>query len=559
MCEVYLIAPLEKSIKDAVISFEKTFDKNTEKNRIFEIYTKRISENIGIEAIAQYLRQNAIETKCINMSIEEYTMEDTVKEIIEHNPVIVGVSLIYDLHVYNAIKLVAMLRYRGYKGHITLGGTFISLAYRRFLINFQLVDTIVIGDGEQAFLNLYNAVKNYSTIAGIPGVAFINSKGEINYTKQNYENNYVISTPTRDTLKYVLTKNMPFSTALIVGSRGCNNNCVYCAAPAMRKNHNKIWRERNPIDLVNEIEILITKYKVKYLYFCDDNFCGYGESGKKHLEKFVDEMKKRKLYVRFHAEIRADARLNKENILALKSVGLDEALIGIESGVQACLNRWKKGINVNENQKMINLLRECDVKVAPAYILVDPFTTVDELEQSYEFINKNKLHLERDPWYLFNQMIVYPGTELEEELLKQNIITRPQVRRYSIEELQMDKNIFQLCHDISVIEYEIVSPEVKIIWNALRIAVDEIIEIVNFKLPCYMEQMRKQHMQDIIRDISKIKNWRKNLGNLLINFLGSAVKWGKEKEKKLDEILFEIRTHYDMEYLGKTCTEFFDW
>lgn len=557
MSSIYLVAPKEKSVKEAVILFEKTHSDIKQKNRLYDIYTKRIPENIGIGAIAQYLIKNGVEAKCVNMYFERNTMEKIVDEIIKTNPVIVGVSLIYDLHVFNAIKLITLLRYKGYSGHITLGGTFISLAYTRFLKNFDYIDSIIIGNGEMVFYKLYRALTTNGNLYGIPGLALRDKNGNIEYEKQNYYENYVFSVPLRKTLDYALSQGLQIQTALIVGSRGCNNNCIYCAAPNMRRYHNKIWIGRNPVDLVDEIEQLINKYNIKYLYFCDDNFCGYGKTGSQHLKMFIQEMKNRNLFIRFHAEIRADAGLSKEDILGLRSVGLDEALIGLESGVTECLKRWKKNTNINDNQSMINLLKECKVKIAPAYILIDPYTTLEELEQSFKFIYTNDLYLADDPWYLFNQMIVYPGTELENQLIEQQIITPKTVRYYTLDELQKDENILKFCYDISVIEYEIVSSDVRQIWDSLKKAVNEIIYIVNKELPTFAHSI-KQLSGNALDFIIKVQKWRKNIGYLHMNLLKSAIDWGKSQHKKksLDEILLIERTDYDIKYLGKSFSEF---
>ena len=555
MYQVYLVAPKEVSIKESVISFEKVQAEGGSENRLVEMFTKRIPENIGIGAIAQYLMQNNVVVKCVNMAIGNDTIAQIVDDIIE-NPPIIGISIIYDLQVYNAVKLVAKLRYRGYKGHITLGGTFISLAYDRFLKKFNLIDSIIIGDGEVPFLALYRALTGNGSLEQIPGLASIDNSGEIRYIKQNYLENHVFSTPIRDTLDYAISRGLQVQTALIVGSRGCNNNCIYCSAPNMRKLHNKVWIGRHPVELVNEIEQLINKYHVKYLYFCDDNFCGYGQKGLQHLRAFIREMKKRSLYIRFHAELRADAELTKEDILGLKSVGLDEALIGIESGVSSCLLRWRKNTDINDNQLMIDLLRECGVKLAPAYILIDPFTTLDELEQSYDFLFRNGLYLTDNPWYLFNQMIVYPGTELETLLINKGIIVPREVRPYTLHELQNDGNIRHFCQDISVVEYEIVSSEIRFIWNSLRKAVDEVVDDINIRMPVIFHSISNR--ETVLEYLPNIRNWRKNIGRLLMNFLKKAIEWGKNDHNAgaLDVQLSQLRDAYDNVFLSSSFTDY---
>lgn len=148
MHQVFLIAPQEHLLNEKTIAFEKPSMFSIPQSHLMEMYTKRLAENIGIGAIASCLREYGISTKCINLSIEDRLICDVVEEIIYENPRIVGISILYDLHVYNAMKIAVLLRKQGYAGHITLGGTFISLAYERFLKAFSIIDSIIVGDGE---------------------------------------------------------------------------------------------------------------------------------------------------------------------------------------------------------------------------------------------------------------------------------------------------------------------------------------------------------------------------------------------------------------------------
>lgn len=551
MNQVFLIAPKEHSLKENIVAFEKPSMFSMPKNYVMRIYTKRIAENIGVGAIANYLRTHGISTKCINLSIEDKTINDIVQDVMLEKPLIVGLSMLYDLHVINAMEIIIALRKGGYKGHITLGGTFISLAYERFIKSFDVFDSIIVGDGEKVFLNLYSALLEGENLSCVSGLATLDENGEINYSPQDCHEGSIIATPDRDGFDYLTSKNMHVSAALIVGSRGCNNNCLYCSAPNMRKYHNKIWKGREAKEIVREIENLIKNYNIKYLYFCDDNFCGYGDIGLKHIREFVSEMKKEKLSIPFHAEIRADADITKADILELKSVGLDEALIGIESGVQSCLQRWKKNITIEQNKEIIKQLKLCNVKIAPAYILFDPFTTFDEYKQSVDFIRNNKLYHMDNPWYLFNQMIAYPGTELEEMLIERGIISKTIIRRYTLEELDNTDVLLSAIKGVSSIEYEIVDYRVRIIWMILREHVDEIVEIVCTKIPSLsLKQIRNR--ENTSHFLFRLGEWRKNLGTLLMNYMDFSVWWGGNSDdiQVLQSGLQEIRARYDQQHLG---------
>lgn len=272
---------------------------------------------------------------------------------------------------------------------------------------------------------------------------------------------------------------------------------------------------------------------------------------------FVRLMKQKNLSIKFHAEIRADTKLTEEDFKQLKEVGLDEALIGIESGSQKCLNRWRKGAKVEDNEKMIRLLKKCNINIAPAFIMVDPYTTLDELKESYTFIMNNELYKSKEPWSLFNKMIIYPGTILEEMVYRDGICIPYQSQRYSISDYNAD-SLNLVCKRISSIPYEIQSGEIRILWKILIKFVDRISNLVDNVIPGWLGQYTSK---DNIRIVSKIGKWRRNLGRLLMELLKCSIECVEKSdifqlENRLYLKLEDICNTYDEKYLGSGIEEY---
>lgn len=554
MNDIYLIAPAEKSFDEDMVSFEKAGSSYVEKvneNKVNALYIRRIQENIGLGSISAFLETKNISVKIMNASIDEITNDKIVETILNDNPLIVGISILYDLHVYNALDIIIKLRKEGYQNHITLGGTHVSLAYERYMETFEYIDSIIIGDGEESFYELYMHLRAKESVEDISGLAY-RKDGQIKYNKKCYPPDKIsYPKPKRDTLAYLQERGITFTTAAVYASRGCNNNCIYCGAPPMRKCHNKIWRPRQEELLVDEIQYLIDTFGVSFLYFCDDNFCGYGESGRDHIMDFVRLMKQKNLSIKFHAEIRADTKLTEEDFKQLKEVGLDEVLIGIESGSQKCLNRWRKGAKVEDNEKMIRLLKRCNIDIAPAFIMVDPYTSLDELKESYTFIMNNELYKSKEPWSLFNKMIIYPGSILEEVVYKDGVCIPYQPERYSIPEHNAD-NLNSVCKKISSIPYEIQDGEIRVLWKVLIKFVDRISDLVDNVIPGWLGQYTSR---DNIRIVSRIGKWRRNLGLLLMELLRCSIECVEASDiRELEDALYskleETCDVYDEKYLG---------
>lgn len=561
--DVLLIAPGEISLNDTLIEFEKvgtSYVDQVRNNPVNSLFIKRIQENLGIGSIAAYLRERKVETRIINASVEGLSNEEIADIIMLESPHIVGFSLLYDLHVFNTLEIIILIRKRGFTNHITLGGTFISLAYERFLEAFDFIDTIIIGEGEEPFFHLYSNLKYNRPLDEIKGLAWVDENKALRYEKRLKSVEELKFPPAhRDTLKYLKDNRIKVSTATIYGSRGCNNACVYCAAPAMRINHNKQWRPRNINALVEEIESLKNNYQISYFYFCDDNFCGYGEEGKKHIEQFTQRMFERNLSVKFHAELRADCHLTEQDILELKKAGLDEALIGIESGAQSSLDRWRKSVKVEDNIRMINHLKKYGVKIAPAFIIIDAYTSLEELRVSTKFIEENELYKMDDPWFLFNQMIVYPGTLLEKKLMEDGVVHYPHIEKHNIDSFASRNELFDFCAHISIIKYEITSPVVRVLWMNLVAVVNEIIYYVNTVLPQVIYKYKEKKGNKNLTAIIGIRKWRGSIGEHCLNLLKYSIEWAEKNEtspeikvQDLNFMLRKLRQEYDTLYLGNS-------
>src|SRR4029079_9457512 len=120
------------------------------------------------------------------------------------------------------------------------------------------------------------------------------------------------------------------------------------------------------------------EFGVRFVYINDDNFLGYGRASHQRVRRFAELLLQRKLRVKFATECRVDA-LDPETILLLKEAGMTQVLLGIESGSDAALRRWRKGATAGDNAEALHRLARLGVQVEPGFILFDAHTTADEL------------------------------------------------------------------------------------------------------------------------------------------------------------------------------------
>lgn len=562
--DIALIATKEyKNMQTAFQEVNQAYLEQLIKNPINSRYISLLHESIDLCIMQSYLEFKGILVKSYHMWIDFNPIENMIQNILRENPKMVGIEVHFDTNMLYAIQIAAMLRHGGYNQHIFMFGNFPKLIYDNILKSLCFIDSVVSGSG-QATYELYEKIvcgENYSEIAGV----ISRGNEEIKINAENCERRGLDNKPfpKRDVLEYLKNNGVTGVSASMYLSRGCNNSCIYCMGAERAKRCKEYWIPRSTQDFIKELKELISRYNIKYIYFLDDNFCGYGKEGKKHIQEFIYYMKKEKIHIKFHAELRIDSKVSDEDLKALKDIGLDVALIGIESGVQACLDRWKKGIKVKQTEKFIDRLTSLNINFSPAYIMVDPYTSLEEFKESVAFMKKYGFFHLPNPWFLFNKMRVYPGTEFERKLIRDNIISRREVREYNyIELIERPELIYECYRNLSFNGYEILNKDVKVLWNGLYGAVSEVIEMINVSIPQKIEEIQQNVIgSDKIEMLKCIRNWRKNIGMLLEELVDYSISWTEDdnlqKRISLTEYLNNCMQTYNEKMLKRDIHEFF--
>ena len=150
---------------------------------------------------------------------------------------------------------------------VILGGIYASLCPSHAR-KYSRADFVIIGEGERAALKLLSQLTGRT----------------ITYQPQENIDSYPY--PAWD-----LYPNLDY--IVLLTSRGCPCHCTYCASPLLASR----FRRRNPIQVVDEIQYWIQKYKVQNFAFYDD---ALAYQPKEHFLPLLREIIRRKIEVYFH-------------------------------------------------------------------------------------------------------------------------------------------------------------------------------------------------------------------------------------------------------------------
>ncbi|MCD4654536.1 radical SAM protein, partial [bacterium] len=189
----------------------------------------------------------------------------------------------------------------------------------------------------------------------------------------------------------------------LMTSRGCPANCNFCATP-------KVWgrkvRMRSPLNIIEEMELMIMDQGAEAFWFFDDTF----NSNPKRVEQLCELMIERGLSdMPWFCEVRVDVM--SRNLLAImKNAGCYTIGFGVESGSQRILDEViRKNLKIEQVYQLYEWCKELDVIANPFFIISHPTETWEEAQKTVSMIQTFNEKAHASMAFLH----VYPGTDLE--------------------------------------------------------------------------------------------------------------------------------------------------
>jgi len=194
----------------------------------------------------------------------------------------------------------------------------------------------------------------------------------------------------------------------LMSGRDCwHGKCTFCSWTTLYPK----YRTRDPIDVVDEIEMLVTKYHIKEIM--DDS--GSFPVGS-WLTTFCNEMIRRGLQkkVRLDCNMRF-GRLTLEDYRLMRRAGFQFVLFGVESANQETLDRFCKALKVEDVEKGARWATEAGLDVHVTFMFGHAWEGPKEIANTVALARK----LLAKGWAKTLQCtltIPYPGTPLFKEL-----------------------------------------------------------------------------------------------------------------------------------------------
>lgn len=358
--------------------------------------------------------------------------EDVVRGILEFQPDIVGFTTLSS-HIVQICELSNTIRDATNNIFLVCGGAHATIAPQDLLINGKF-DIAVVGEGEETFKEVVEAyIENdrkplpLEKLNNIKGIAF---KGDgkimINPRRELIPDLDAIPHPDRDLLNnefynnryFVMRSSGTYGVTTITGSRGCPYNCIFCCVNAIAERNVRVHSVGY---IINEMEVLASKYRAKWLFFTDDILL----VNKKMVSDLCEEIIRKRLNKKLKWECQVRSNLVSWDTFALlklmKRAGCQQIGYGFESGNQRVLTLIKgKGISVEDNQRAIDVTNKSGINVFGSFILGTPTEIYEELMDTKYFILKNYDKLHR---FQVTFLVPYPATPAYDLCMQRRLIS----------------------------------------------------------------------------------------------------------------------------------------
>ncbi|OHC74349.1 MAG: hypothetical protein A3G18_03000 [Rhodospirillales bacterium RIFCSPLOWO2_12_FULL_58_28] len=363
---------------------------------------------VGIGCIAAYLEKHGVSCAIHDEEIAKITPEAVREKAANiEKPYIFGITCL-TAHVGRGYEVARMLKSEFPDCTVVVGGLHPS-ALPDEALGVGAIDYVIRGEGEKVALQLYRALRGSADPTKTMGISFRRDGKTIH----NPDAPLIPDLDMIPAFPYHLFAHPKYDLGFMTTSRGCPYQCAYCSQRLMT---GTTYRYKSADRIVEELTVLVDKYKQTDVLFYDDNFCLVKQRVFDLCDKIIASgLNKR---VRLSVQSRADnlvERGGEEVVCRMADANFTHMGFGLETGVQRIADLMVKDETVEVHLEASRLCKKYGMDVSLFMIFGFPTETSEDRRTSYEVVRDENILATK-----FNNIIPYPSTPLWKSLKGSN-------------------------------------------------------------------------------------------------------------------------------------------
>ena len=281
------------------------------------------------------------------------------------------------------------------------------LLYPKESLTHKTIDYGVSGESNKNLPVLLERIQNNEKVDDIPGVVFRKPDGRI-----------VANPPSTDVTpfdeypypaRHLLPNHLYYSFisqlknfTVQMTALGCPFKCTFCAIAKIP------YRFRSPENIAEENAQAQKDFNINEFDIFDADF----PVQKKRTLRIIEEWFKRDLKFEWSCRSRVDS-LDEELISQMSLSGCRQVYLGVETADEYALKEMRKGINVSQTYKAIELCKKYDIRPLGFFMVGNPGETKKSIKKTVRYAKKLRLDFAQ-----FSRLIAKPQTDLDLQLIE---------------------------------------------------------------------------------------------------------------------------------------------
>ncbi|MBN1292900.1 MAG: cobalamin-dependent protein [Candidatus Latescibacteria bacterium] len=415
---------------------------------------KACVQPVGLAYLASFIREKGFETVILDCAAEGYdepeielepeifryglSDDKIIRYLEDYKPDLVCISCPQLVRIPEAITVANLSKKIYPKVPVVMGGASVSTLGIEFFSLTNDVDYIIRGEGEQRLYDLIQALNSTpSQLSLLDGLIYRDGDAII-------ENPFVSVIQNIDDLPLpaydLLPMNIYFEknrnpsvhssaqrSCTMISSRGCPVKCYYCPVHKVFGPTGPNYRMRSNENVLNEIELLTSRYDVQEIQFEDSNF-NSSIARTMSLSHAIGERFSGLRWTTPHGN--QMSTLTPEVLSAMKKGGCYSLHLALESGNQEFLEKRKKSVKLSKVDLLLEQAKEEGFVRSAFFMIGFPEENRENIARTINYADS----IDIDDIHFFIA-IPFPNTEIY-DICKQNGWLIPNISwrhfRYSV-------------------------------------------------------------------------------------------------------------------------------
>jgi len=371
---------------------------------------------IGLCYVAQAAKEAGHEVTVLDLCFKRNIARELKNAVRSLSPEIVGISIrnIDNANMLHPESFVPTLEdtvkelRKNSTVPLVLGGSGASLSPAGLMDRLK-ADFIVVSDGERSFVDLLDRLGKGEAPASVPGVGMMVGR-EFHLTPPELKAFTVSNPQVGDWVDVTPYRNIGASYN-VQTKRGCRHKCIYCVYNQVLEGSR--LRLRPPVEVVDELEEVVRKYRPSSIEFVDSVFNDPSD----HCAQILEELVRRPWKANFNAMGVSPKNLDGKFLNLMQRAGFSSFWMTPESASQTMIESYQKGFSVEDVIRAAEAINNTRFTVAWNFLIGGPGETNGTLQETLDFALRYLKRDSRPPWNISQFYVgvrVYPRTKMWE-------------------------------------------------------------------------------------------------------------------------------------------------